>query len=106
MPELRSGARRACLRSKKVDKAADPVGSPAVPPPQGRARRRGGAVADWLVVVEVTRQLLRVEGGQLLNTQERGSRLLICRLIYLATASLNLLFLARQLLAQPTRTFV
>ena len=45
MPEFRSGARRACLRSKKVDKAADPVGSPAVPPPQGRARRRGGAVA-------------------------------------------------------------
>ena len=47
MPEFRSGARRACLRSKKADnvKAADPFGSPAVPPPQGRARRRGGAVA-------------------------------------------------------------
>ncbi|OQU90848.1 hypothetical protein SORBI_3001G060100 [Sorghum bicolor] len=44
MPQLRSGARRACLRSKKVDKAADPVGSPAVLPPQGRARRRGGVV--------------------------------------------------------------
>lgn len=46
MPELRSGARRG-LRSNKVDniQAADPVGSPAVPAPRGRAARRGGAAA-------------------------------------------------------------
>ncbi|CAN6281036.1 unnamed protein product [Urochloa humidicola] len=46
MPELRTGARRG-LRSNKVDniQAADPVGSPAVPTPRGRAGRRGGAAA-------------------------------------------------------------
>ena len=31
-----------------------------------------GVEVLWLVVVEVTRQLLRVEGGQLRNTEERG----------------------------------
>ena len=75
---------------------------------QCRLLRAGleGVEVLWLVVVEVTNQLIRVEGGQLLNTQDRGSKLLIYRLICLATTSLNLLLLARQLLAQPTRTFV
>jgi len=75
---------------------------------QCRLLRAGleGVEVLWLVVVEVTKQLLRVEGGQLLNREERGSRLLIYRLICLATTSLNLFLLARQLLAQPTRTFV
>ncbi|CAD6207000.1 unnamed protein product [Miscanthus lutarioriparius] len=73
MPELRSGARRACLRSKKSDnvKAADPVGSPAVPPPQGRTRRRGGAVAG---------------SGRGNKAAAKGRGRLIC----LATTSLNL----------------
>ena len=60
-----------------------PVGSPAVSPPQGIARKRGGAVAGS-------------GRGNTTAVKGRGR----------SAASLNLLLLARSLLAQPTRTCV
>uniref|UniRef100_A0ACD5WB88 Uncharacterized protein n=1 Tax=Avena sativa TaxID=4498 RepID=A0ACD5WB88_AVESA len=47
MPELRSGVRRARLRSGKVDdvQAAERVAAPVLPAPRGRGGRRGGGAA-------------------------------------------------------------
>ncbi|KAF7061414.1 hypothetical protein CFC21_068109 [Triticum aestivum] len=47
MPELRSGVRRACLRSSRLEdvQAADQVAAPVLPAPRGRGGRRGGGGA-------------------------------------------------------------
>jgi hypothetical protein len=47
MPELRSGVRRARLRSSRLEdvQAADQVATPVLPAPRGRGGRRGGGGA-------------------------------------------------------------
>ncbi|VAI37856.1 unnamed protein product [Triticum turgidum subsp. durum] len=47
MPELRSGVRRARLRSSRLEdvQAADQVATPVLPAPRGRGGRRGGGAA-------------------------------------------------------------